>query len=74
MCASQSFILIWYVIHLTGVAANLILNAWQAIALVHIGSLNRKSRPAKSIADPLRKLLNDFKGVIQEFNQFCECV
>jgi hypothetical protein len=55
-------------------SCHLILNAWQARALVHIGSLNRKSRPAKSIADPLGKLLKDFRGVIQEFNQFCECV
>jgi len=43
-----------------------------ARALVHIGNLNRKSRPPKSIADPLSKLLKDFKGVIEEFSQFCE--
>ena len=39
-----------------------------------MGSLNRKSRPPKSIAEPLSKVLKDFKGVIQEFSQFSECV
>jgi len=43
-----------------------------ASALVHIGSLNRKSRPPKDIADPLSKLLKRFKVVIQEFSLFCE--
>jgi hypothetical protein len=52
----------------------LILNAWQARALVHIGSLNRESPPAKFIADPLSKLLKDFKDVIQEFDLHSECV
>jgi len=53
---------------------HLILIAWQARALVHIGSLNRKSRPAKSVGDPLSKLLKNLRAVIQEFNKFCECV
>ena len=52
----------------------LILIACKAIALVHIGSLNHKSRPAKSVGDPLSKLLKNLRGVIQEFKQFCECV
>lgn len=55
-------------------SCHLILNTRQARALVQIGSLNRKSQPAKSIADPLRTLLKDFKGLIQEYNLFCECV
>jgi hypothetical protein len=53
---------------------HLILNAWQARALVHIGILNRKSRPAKSLGDPLAELLKNFKGLIQEFGQFCAWV
>lgn len=39
-----------------------------------MGNLDRKSRPPKSIAEPLSKLLKDFKVVIQEFSQFSECV
>ena len=53
---------------------HLILIAWQARTLVHIGSLNRKSRPAKSVGDPLSKVLKNLRGVIQEFNKFCEYV
>ncbi len=52
----------------------LILIAWQARALVHLGALNRESRPAMFIADPLGKLLNDFNVLIKEFSRFCKCV
>jgi hypothetical protein len=55
-------------------SCHLILDACQARALVHIGGLNRKHQPAKSIADSLSVLLTDFRGVIEEFNRFCECV
>ncbi|KAF8483416.1 hypothetical protein DFH94DRAFT_309695 [Russula ochroleuca] len=43
-----------------------------ARALVHVGSLNRKSRPTKSLGDPLCELMKNFKGLIQEIGQFCE--
>jgi hypothetical protein len=68
------FILIWYVIHLAGVAAIWSLTHGQARALVHLGSLNRKSRPERSIGEPLNKLLKNFKDVIEDFSQFCEYV
>jgi hypothetical protein len=50
------------------------IDAWQARALVHVGSLNRKSRPTKSLGDPLCELMKNFKGLIQEIGQFCEYV
>ncbi|KAH9994637.1 hypothetical protein BJV77DRAFT_293127 [Russula vinacea] len=43
-----------------------------ARALVHVGALNRKSRPLKSLGDPLCEAMKNFKGLIQEFGQFCE--
>jgi len=66
------FDLVWYLFDRH--SCLLILIEWQARVLVHLGALNCKSRPAKSIADPLDKLLKNFKGLIQEFSQFCKCV
>ena len=75
MYASQLSILIWYDIRLrlACVAASDYLRI-QARALVHVGTLNRKSRPSKSLGDPLRELMKNFKGLIHEFGQFCEFV
>jgi hypothetical protein len=42
--------------------------------LTQLGALNRKSRPAKSLADPLGELMKHFNGVIGEFGKFCEYV
>ena len=41
---------------------------------MHVGTLNRKSRPPKSLGDPLCELMKIFKGLIQEFGRFCEYV
>jgi hypothetical protein len=41
---------------------------------VHVGTLNRKSRPLKSLGEPLCEVMKSFKGLIQEFGQFCEYV
>ena len=66
------FDLVWYLFDRH--SCLLILIEWQARALVHLGALNRESWPAKSIADPLGKLLEDFKVLIKEFSRFCKCV
>ncbi|KAH9955735.1 hypothetical protein BC827DRAFT_1378888, partial [Russula dissimulans] len=43
-----------------------------ARALAHVGALNRKSRPTKLIVDTLGESLKNFKGLMEEFGQFCE--
>ena len=75
MCASQLFILIWYDIRLICQCATASdYQRIQATALVHVGTLNRKSRPSKSLGDPLCELMKNFKDLIQEFGQFSEYV
>jgi len=41
---------------------------------VQFGALSRKSRPAKSLADPLGEVSKRLNGVIEEFGKFCEYV
>ncbi|KAH9960632.1 hypothetical protein BC827DRAFT_1342739, partial [Russula dissimulans] len=43
-----------------------------ARALAHVGALNQKSRPTKLIVDTLGESLKNFKGLMEEFGQFCE--
>ena len=41
---------------------------------MQFGALNRKSRPTKSLGEPLGEVSKRFNGVIEEFGKFCECV
>ncbi|KAI0288320.1 hypothetical protein BC826DRAFT_1039151 [Russula brevipes] len=41
-----------------------------ARALAHLGALNRKARPTKSLGDALNELLKQYKALIEEINRF----